>query len=103
MSNTEQIKGEAPKYKLTEKAYIDDTLYEADAVITFHGIPCHYMEPVNAAARKQKESPEGAKAATFLDPILSMTNVSAPAGGTADLAEMLAAALAKALPAHSLA
>src|ERR1700737_2762524 len=100
MSDNDQVKGEAPRYKLTEKAYIDDVLYEADAVITFHGIPCHYMEPVNAAAKTAKKSPEGVKASKFLDPILAMTNISGPTG-VPDLAEVLAAALAKALPGAS--
>ena len=87
---------DAPKYKLTEPAYLDDTLYEAEAVITFEGIPCHYMEPMNEAAEAAKNSPEGVKAAKFLDPILAMTNVSAPAGGE-DLSAAIAAALAKLL------
>ena len=66
---------EQAQYKLTEKAYIDDVLYEPDAVITFSGIPMHYMLPVNEAAKAAKNTPEGKKAAKFLDPILAMTAV----------------------------
>lgn len=99
MSNNDQVKGEAPRYKLTERAYLDDTLHEADAVITFTGIPCHYMEPMNDAARKAKATPEGVKAAKFLDPITAMTNVSAP--GADNPVDLLAAAIAKAIPSAS--
>jgi hypothetical protein len=68
-------KGESPKYKLTEKAYIDDVLYEEGAVITYAGIPGYHMEAANAAAEAMKVKHPG----QFVDPILAMTNVTARA------------------------
>lgn len=47
-----------PKYKLTERAYIADVLYEVGDSIDFDGIPGAHMDPLNAAARaKLKEYP----------------------------------------------
>lgn len=71
MSDNEQAKGEAAKYKLTERAYIDDILHEPDAVIAYAGIPGHHMEPVNDAARAMKKK----HPSNYTDPILSMTAV----------------------------
>jgi hypothetical protein len=75
MSDTDQ-KGDAPKYKLTEKAFIDDVLYEEGATITYAGVPGHHMEPANAAAKAMRAKHPN----KYIDPILAMTNVSAPAG-----------------------
>ena len=47
-------KGESPKYKLLERAYIDDVLYEEGATITYEGIPGYHMEAANAAATAMK-------------------------------------------------
>jgi hypothetical protein len=71
MSDVNQEKGATPKYKLTERAYIDDALLEAGAEIEYVGVPGHHMEPVNDAAKAMvKKHPH-----KFVDPILQMTAV----------------------------
>lgn len=62
---------EVPRYKLTEAAYIEDRIYEAEAEVNFSGIPGHHMEPLNdsAKAMKKKHNKE------YVDPILAMTAV----------------------------
>lgn len=68
-------KGESPKYKLLERAYIDDVLYEEGATITYEGIPGYHMEAANAAATAMKVK----HPSNYIDPILAMTNVTARA------------------------
>ena len=63
-------KKELPRYRLTEKAYINDRIYDPETqpvdpnseegelrplIITFTGIPGPHMEPVNEAAREMLE------------------------------------------------
>lgn len=57
-----------PKYRLTERSYINDKLLEVDEEIEFSGIPGPHMEPLNAAAKKEvsKYSRE------WFDPIRSL-------------------------------
>jgi hypothetical protein len=66
-----QAKGEAPKYRLTECAYINDILYEPGAIITYEGVPGWHMEPANKAARLMKEK----HPSEYRDPILEMTKI----------------------------
>ena len=62
---------EVPRYRITEKCYLNDRIYDPDAqpldpnaefepgeepprkplIIAWRGVPAHYMEPVNGAAR----------------------------------------------------
>ena len=64
---------EVPRYRITEKCYLNDRIYDPDAqpidpnaevepgeepprkplIIAFRGVPAHYMEPVNEAAREK--------------------------------------------------
>jgi hypothetical protein len=67
------LKSDVPQYTLTEKAYIDDVLYEVGATISYPGIPGYHMEPANAAAEAMCLKHPTA----FHDPILAMTNVAA--------------------------
>jgi len=64
-----EASAEAPKYELTEAAYIDDVLLSPGATITYKGIPGHHMEPLNDAARAMKKKHNKA----FIDPIEAMT------------------------------
>jgi hypothetical protein len=77
-----------PRYRLKEKAYIDDILYEPEAMpiddetdepkplyINYRGIPGYHMEAANDAARAMvAKYPERMH---FVDPILAMTQVGA--------------------------
>lgn len=47
----EETNGETPRYRLTEKAYLNDTLMDVDAEVDFTGIPGYYMKPLNQAAK----------------------------------------------------
>jgi hypothetical protein len=67
MSEATQI----PQYKLTERAYLGDVLYEEGAVIEFETQPSHYMAPLNDAAKAMvKKFPS-----QFHDPILALTKI----------------------------
>lgn len=66
---------EAPRYRITEKCYLNDRIYDPEAqpfdpsaevepgeepprkplIVTYRGVPAHYMVPVNDAARKMAE------------------------------------------------
>ena len=78
------LKPSAPKYRLTEAAYIDDRYLDPAAqpvdpqtgdprplFINFAGVPGHHMEPADDAAKamKKKHNQE------YIDPILAMTVV----------------------------
>lgn len=67
-----EVKADAPRYKLTEAAYIDDKLLAPEDTIEFRGIPGHHMLPLNESAKamKKKYNKE------FIDPIEAMTIVS---------------------------
>ena len=67
--NTSSSKGQAPRYKLTDRAYLNDTMYEKGAEITWHEPPAWYMEPINASAKEQvkKHKP------VHTDPINTLT------------------------------
>jgi hypothetical protein len=69
--DNKEVSKEAPRYVLTEPAYIDDRLYAAEQEVTFEGIPGYHMTPINDAAKamKKKHNKE------YLDPILAMTSV----------------------------
>jgi len=90
MSNV-QTKGEAPKYRLEEVAYIGDVMYEKGAEIEWRGIPGWHMEPVNEAAKVMKEKHPSERPS----PIDEMTNLNQKAGETSvgELVAVLAAAL----------
>jgi hypothetical protein len=63
-----------PRYELIEKAYINDTLHEIGAKITYEGQPGWHMKPLNKAAKElvAQHFPNGQ---SFMDPILSMTQI----------------------------
>lgn len=78
------MKPGAPRYRLTQAAYIDDTYLDPEAqprdketgdlrplVIPYEGIPGHFMEPVDEAAKAMKKK----HPSNFVDPILQMTAV----------------------------
>lgn len=90
MSNV-QAKGEAPKYRLEEVAYIGDVMYEKEAVIEWHGIPGWHMEPVNEAAKAMKAKHPSSRPS----PIDEMTNLNSSVAETSvgQLVEVLAKAL----------
>lgn len=93
-TNTPAARGEVPKYRLTEKAYLNDRLYDPDEmpidqnaepdengnlprrplVVAFAGIPGYYMEPVNDAARAMVQ--KHAKRMQFANPIDALSIVS---------------------------
>lgn len=97
MADTQTVrKGEVPKYRLTEKAYLNDRLYDPEEmpidqsaepddtgalpkrplIVAFPGIPAYYMEPVNDAARAMvAKHPERMRA---LNPIDELSIVSKP-------------------------
>lgn len=71
MAEAQTRKAEMPRYRLTEKAYLNDRLYDPEEmqidqnaepddngaqprkplIVGFAGVPAYYMEPVNDAAR----------------------------------------------------
>lgn len=79
--------GEMPKYRLTEKAYLNERLYNPEEmpfdqtaepdesgslprrplIVPFAGIPAYYMEPVNDAARAMCEKHKARM--EFMNPI----------------------------------
>ncbi|MGF6764061.1 hypothetical protein P3T24_004392 [Paraburkholderia sp. GAS33] len=89
-----------PRYRLTEKAYINDILYDPEAQdprlheVDYEGIPGHHMEPVNAAAHYMKEK----HPSKYIDPIEDMTNVRAGGENNTmiDFATVLAQAISQA-------
>jgi hypothetical protein len=88
------MKPGAPRYRLTEPAYIDDQLLEAGREINFEGIPGYHMEPLDDAAREMKAK----YPSQYVDPITSLQTVGvAPDPKDAALVDMMASALAKAL------
>lgn len=74
-AQTPARRGEVPRYKLLEKCYLNDRLYDPesmpidqnaealedgtqprkDLVINFAGVPAYYMVPVNDAAKAMCE------------------------------------------------
>lgn len=92
-ANPRTARAEVPKYRLTEPAYLNDRLYLPDEqpldmnaealedgtqprkplVIAYAGIPAHYMEPMNDAARAMCE--KHADRMSFRDPINDLTIV----------------------------
>lgn len=92
-AETQQRRAEVPKYRLTETAYLNERLYVPDEqpldmnadplddgtqprkplIIAFAGIPAHYMEPVNDAARAMCEKHKDRM--SFRDPINELTIV----------------------------
>lgn len=97
-TNTTARRGEMPKYRLTEKAYLNDRLYDPDEmpidqnaepddngslprrplIVGYAGVPAYYMEPVNEAAREMIK--KHANRMQFMNPIdeLSIVGQSAP-------------------------
>lgn len=84
---------EAPRYRLTERCYLNDRLYDPDEmaldqnaepledgtqprkalIIAFRGVPAHYMEPVNDAAKAMcAKHPDRMR---FIDPVNSLNIV----------------------------
>jgi hypothetical protein len=71
MAEATNTRKEMPRYRLTEKAYLNDRLYDPEEmpldqmaepddtgtlprkplIVGFAGIPAYYMEPVNDAAK----------------------------------------------------
>lgn len=53
--------GQAPKYRLTERAYLKadgdhfESLHEEGEEIEYRGVPGYHMEPINAAAKRMVE------------------------------------------------
>ena len=92
-----------PRYALTEKAYIDDVLYDPDSPdprfheISYTGIPGPHMDPLNDAAVAMKEKHAARQIA--IDPILEMTNMRTGAASEqmSDLAMAIAQALGAAM------
>lgn len=86
---------ETPRYKLLEKAYIDDVYYDPEKVpkdadglakplvIEYLGIPGPHMEPVNAAAKEASKkaghiNADGDFEPHRIDPISALTIVGTP-------------------------
>lgn len=91
--NQAQPQGEAPKYKLEECAYINDVMYEKDAVIEWQGVPGWHMTPVNKPAHVMKEKHPSERP----DPIEEMTSLKASDASLGDLATIMAKAMAEAM------
>lgn len=94
--DVDQPKKEIPRYRLTEKCYLNDTLYDPEnqpanpqydpdtdpaweafkpIIIAWDKAPAYYMEPVNAAARERvKAQPPGGK----MNVIDALTNLNKP-------------------------
>jgi hypothetical protein len=86
-------RNEAPKYKLLEKAYLNERLYDPelqpldqlaepnedgtqprkDLIVTFAGVPAYYMVPVNDAAKAMCEKHKDRM--TAMNPIDDLTMV----------------------------
>src|SRR5436190_711715 len=70
--------GEVPQYRLTEPAYINDVFFDQNqvdsgkAVIYHVGIPAHFMQPLNAAARAMVKEHAPKK----IDPLAALTVIS---------------------------
>jgi hypothetical protein len=97
---TKPARGEAPKYKLLEKCYLNDRLYDPelqpidqmaepnedgtqprkDLIVAFKGVPAYYMVPVNAAAQAMCEKHRDRM--TAMNPIDTLTMVT-PAAAAA--------------------
>jgi len=90
--DSRRASGEPPRYKLLERAYIDDKLLEEGTEIVYEGVPGYHMDPVNAPAHAMKEK----HPSQYIDPIAAMTNI-ATASESELAAERLAAALKAAL------
>ena len=69
------MKPGAPRYRLTESAYIDDQLLEPGAEISYEGIPGHHMDPLDDVAREMKRK----HPSNYVDPIVEMTSILAAA------------------------
>lgn len=87
---------EAPKYKLLEKCYLNERLYDPesmpidqnaepndegvlprkDLIVAFSGVPAYYMVPVNDAAKAMCEKHKDRMHA--MNPIDELTIVGAP-------------------------
>jgi nucleotide-binding universal stress UspA family protein len=51
---------DAPQYRVTGQTYLD-RLYEADDVVTFHGVPNAVLEPLNKAAEAAVDAAQKAR------------------------------------------
>ena len=77
MTITAKTNREIPRYRLAEKAYIDDILYDPESPnpdlheVNYEGVPGWHMEPVNEAARLTKEK----HPSTYYDPIGDLTKI----------------------------
>lgn len=87
-----QTKGDAPRYRLDEVAYINDVMHEKDAVIEWRGIPGWHMHPVNEAAQQMKAKHPSERP----DPIADLTSLKVSDASVADLVTVLAQALKQA-------
>lgn len=68
-----------PRYRTRERCYLKDILFEPGQEFTYHGVPGHYMEPLNDEARKMKQKHNiGDTAIMVVD---ALTQVVAPAQG----------------------
>lgn len=91
------IKPNAPLYKLTEAAYIDDKLFPEGATINFDGIPGYHMEPMDKAAEAMKQKHPSVKP----DPIAEMTDLKMGDATMTNFVEALTAAIKGAAPARA--
>lgn len=87
-----QSQRETPKYRLEECAYINDVMYEKEAVIEWRGIPGWHMEPVNDAARAMKDKHPSVRP----DPIADLTSLKVSDTSVGELVTVLAQALKQA-------
>jgi hypothetical protein len=83
------IKPGAPRYKLTEAAYIDDKLYQEGDTINYDGIPGYHMEPLDKAAEDMKKKYPSVKP----DPIAEMTDLKMGDATMTNFVEALTAAI----------
>lgn len=93
MEENQRPRGEVPKYKLLEKAYLNERLYDPelqpidqtaepnddgtqprkDLIVAFSGVPAYYMVPVNGAAKAMCEKHKDRM--TAMSPIDELTLV----------------------------
>lgn len=88
-----KVTNDRPKYRITERAFIDEVLLDPDSmpidretgetaplIINYDGAPEYYMEPMNELAQKMKD--ENPRA--YVDPINSLTTMNSGEGKTAE-------------------
>lgn len=102
MAATQQreTSAEVPRYRITEKCYLNDRIYDPEGqpfdpsaevepgeepprkplIISFRGVPAHYMEPVNDAARKmvEKHAERMAYSGSAIDSLTVVGSAQAP-------------------------